>query len=67
MIAAHPSRARAPEGEVKSFLGTLAQYVKNFDTSASRAGPNIEYIKTHFGYPTEDIQVTLTTSALLNY
>ncbi|KAF8239739.1 hypothetical protein L208DRAFT_1456370 [Tricholoma matsutake] len=61
LIAAHPSRARAPEEGVKSFLRTLTQYVRNFDSPVSRADSDVEYIKTHFGYPTEDIKAWLET------
>jgi hypothetical protein len=64
LIAAHPSRARAPEEEVKSFLKTLTQYVRSFDSTDSRADADVEYIKAHFGYPTEDIKVILITFLL---
>jgi hypothetical protein len=59
MIAAHPSRTRAPEEELTIFLRTLTQYARSFDSPASRAASNVEFIKTHFGYPTEDIKVTI--------
>jgi hypothetical protein len=65
MIAAHPSRTRAPEKEINSFLKTLTQYVRSFDSPANRADSDVEYIKAHFGYPTEDIKVTFIIFILL--
>ena len=65
MIAAHPSRTRALEEEVKSFLKFLTQHVRSFDSVDSRAGADVEYIKTHFGYLAEDIKVTFITIALI--
>jgi len=67
LIAAHPSRARAPEQEVNTFLETLTQFVRSFDSAASRADADVEYIQTHFGYPAEDIKVTTITSSSWNY
>lgn len=67
LIVAHPSRDRAPEEAVTSFLGTLSQYVQNFDSPASRAGSDVEYIQSRFGYPTEDIEVTIIISIVLDY
>lgn len=55
LIAAHPERA--PADALRPFLGTLSTYVREFNSEANRAGPNVEFIKDKFGYPEEDIQV----------
>ena len=55
LIAAHPERA--PVDALRPFLGTLSTYVRDFNSEAKRAGPNVEFIKDKFGYPEEDIQV----------
>ncbi|KAJ7455333.1 hypothetical protein B0H11DRAFT_2067698 [Mycena galericulata] len=51
LIAAHPSPQRAPPD------AGLSGYVREFDSAANRAGPNLEVIKAKFGYPEEDIEV----------
>jgi len=61
LIAAHPSPTRAPQEEVRIFLETLTNYAGTFNSAASRAGPNIDYIATNFGYPVEDIKAWLET------
>ncbi|KAI9511851.1 periplasmic binding protein-like II [Russula earlei] len=61
LIAAHPSRDRAPSHELRAFLETLSTYVVAFDAPEKRAGPNVEFIKETFGYPEEDIVAWLKT------
>ncbi|KAG6899965.1 hypothetical protein C0993_004866 [Termitomyces sp. T159_Od127] len=63
LIAAHPSPTRAPVDEVRQFLENLTTYVRAFDSAESRASSNVEYIKKHFGYPSEDIEAWLKTVA----
>lgn len=66
MIAAHP--ARAPHDRVRHFLKGLTSYVREFDSREKRASANVEFIKSKFGYPVEDIEVYIQleiTSTLL--
>jgi len=59
MIAAHPTRA--PHDRVRLFLKGLTSYVREFNSKEKRAGDNIEFIKSKFGYPVEDIEAWLKT------
>ncbi|TFL03795.1 periplasmic binding protein-like II [Pterulicium gracile] len=59
LIAAHPTRA--PNDQVKAFLSQLTDFVNRFASTASRLGPNIDFIKEKFGYPEEDIKAWLGT------
>ncbi|KAF7327648.1 hypothetical protein MKEN_00344200 [Mycena kentingensis (nom. inval.)] len=61
LIAAHPSPTRAPVAAVGTFMAALSEYVRAFDSAASRAGPNVEVIKAKFGYPEADIEAWLKT------
>ncbi|KAJ6513108.1 periplasmic binding protein-like II [Mycena sanguinolenta] len=61
LIAAHPTRA-SPEA-LRAFMSSLSGYVRAFNSTANRDGPNVEVIKTKFGYPEEDIKAWLKTVA----
>ncbi|KAG6862536.1 hypothetical protein C0995_000084 [Termitomyces sp. Mi166 len=63
LIAAHPSPERAPVDEVRRFLEELTTYVRAFDSAQSRESANVEFIKKHFGYPSDDIEAWLKTVA----
>ncbi|KAH0585215.1 hypothetical protein H2248_008464 [Termitomyces sp. 'cryptogamus'] len=63
LIAAHPSPTRAPADEVRRFLEKLTTYVLAFDSTESRESANVEFIKRHFGYPSDDIEAWLKTVA----
>ncbi|KAK0469701.1 periplasmic binding protein-like II [Desarmillaria tabescens] len=58
LIAARPT---TPPDALREFLTSLSTYVKTFDSPDSRASRNVEFIKTHFGYPEEDILAWLKT------
>ncbi len=55
LIAAQP---KTDAEELKAFLSKLSTYVASFDSAESRASRNVEFIKSKFGYPEEDIQVS---------
>ena len=57
LIAAHPERA--VPADVSSFLNSLTTYVTAFDSEESRATKNVPFIIERFGYPKEDIEVSL--------
>ncbi|KAF8656217.1 hypothetical protein AX16_002653 [Volvariella volvacea WC 439] len=61
LIAAHPSPTRAPKDQLRGFIQSLNASVQNFNSKASRSGPNQEFIKDKFGYPLEDIEAWLKT------
>jgi hypothetical protein len=46
---------------VSNFLNKLDSYTSNFDSQQSREGPNVEFIKQHFGYEEADIKDWLKT------
>lgn len=52
LIAAQPS---VSQEALKNFLSTLSTYVRSFNSNENRADKNIEFIKTKFGYPEQDI------------
>ncbi|KAK7033232.1 periplasmic binding protein-like II [Favolaschia claudopus] len=59
LIAAHPTRASSEA--LRAFMTSLSEYVRAFDSASNREGPNVEVIKTKFGYPEEDIKAWLKT------
>ncbi|KAI9461610.1 periplasmic binding protein-like II [Lactarius psammicola] len=61
LIAAHPSKDRAPSDQLSAFLRALSNYVVASDAPENRAGPNVQFIKEKFGYPEEDICAWLKT------
>ncbi|KAJ7104033.1 periplasmic binding protein-like II [Mycena belliarum] len=61
LIAAHPSPSRAHPDALRTFMTSLSGYVREFDSAANRAGPNLEVIKAKFGYPDADIEAWLKT------
>ncbi|KAL4064400.1 hypothetical protein V8B97DRAFT_1870055 [Scleroderma yunnanense] len=63
-IAAHPERASV--GRLKAFLSNLTQHVQDFQKPEARAGPSVEFIKTTFGYPEEDIKAWLQSVEYTN-
>jgi hypothetical protein len=62
MIAAHPHRA-SPE-VLRIFLNRLTEFVRAFDSSEKRAKDNVEFIKEKFGYPEEDIKVSILSACV---
>ena len=58
LIAAHPSADRAPPDALRVFLANLTDYVRSFDSAASREGAGLEFIKAKWGYPEVDIKVS---------
>ncbi|KAF9052477.1 periplasmic binding protein-like II [Hymenopellis radicata] len=58
LIAAQP---KTDAEELKAFLSKLSTYVAAFDSAESRASRNVEFIKSKFGYPEEDIQAWMKT------
>jgi hypothetical protein len=61
LIAAHPSESRCPSATLKSFLGTLSEYVRSFDSAAKRETENVEYIVKNWDYKEEDVKAWLKT------
>ncbi|KAJ7261844.1 periplasmic binding protein-like II [Mycena haematopus] len=61
LIAAHPTRASSEA--LRAFMTSLSGYVRAFNSTSNREGPNVEVIKAKFGYPEEDIKAWLKTVA----
>lgn len=59
LIAAHPSDARCPPDVLRTFLETLSGYVRTFDSAEKRESENVEFIKTTWGYPEDDVKVNV--------
>ncbi|KDQ08697.1 hypothetical protein BOTBODRAFT_37693 [Botryobasidium botryosum FD-172 SS1] len=66
LIAAHPSADRAPPAELRAFLQSLTQYARAFDAPEKRQGDNVEFIKSVFGYPEEDVRAWMQTVGYVN-
>jgi hypothetical protein len=61
LIAAHPSESRCPSATLKSFLSTLSEHVRSFDSAAKRETENVEYIVKNWDYKEEDVKAWLKT------
>ncbi|KAJ7593329.1 periplasmic binding protein-like II [Mycena floridula] len=60
LIAAQP---KASTEDLTRFLASLTVHVREFDSAASRASKNVQFIKDKFGYPEEDIKAWMQTVA----
>ncbi|KIY69088.1 hypothetical protein CYLTODRAFT_373274 [Cylindrobasidium torrendii FP15055 ss-10] len=58
LVAAQP---KTPAEDIKQFLASLSGYVSAFDLPENRASKDVEFIKSRFGYPEEDIVAWLKT------
>jgi hypothetical protein len=61
LIAAHPSDTRCPPEELKTFLSTLSEHVRVFDSPEKRNKDDIEFIVKTWDYKESDVKEWLQT------